>query len=307
MSEAVSAGIQIQGADLRYAEVGFGESGHRLVRIERSRLDFDAAHELFHRDAPRRTDRIGYALKEMMTGTEAESLRLTVHPPDAYGFFTPIEADLPVRERKLSLLHHAALVTGARSPRDFHLSTKTVRTAQDSDGDSLMWVHVLAVPGSIQDRVQAVVDRLPVGSFSWMLSTEAASQVTARIELTGVTQEQALRPFTLAVGSYESFTEFTLSRDRQWYHSHYAPRADTVSDRAYYAVGLLNRLDVPLHAVGRLFIYGRRVDAEAYEPFESIFGIQPEPLDPFRAVDPLDAELSGIEPTAFVPCIGAAM
>jgi hypothetical protein len=307
MKEAVAAGIDIQGHRIRYAEVEADTDRYRLHRIDQRRMDFHAANELLRPDDSRRIDRIGWALKQMMEDGEATSLSLTVHPPDAYGFFTPIEADLPVRKRKLHLLQHAAIATGARSPKDFHLSTKTVRTAQDSEGEALMWVHVLAVPGVVHDRVGEMMDRLPVRSFSWMLSTEAASRVTSRIDLTGVTQEQALRPFTLAVGQYPGWTEFTLSRDRQWFHSHYAPRAQTVTDRAYYAVGLLNRLEVPLNSVGRLFIYGQQVEAEEYEPFESIFGIQPEPLDPFRAVQIGDTDIGSIEPTAFVPSIGAAM
>lgn len=307
MREAVVAGVDIQGHRIRYVEVEVASDRHRLLRIDQRRLDFPAAAELLQTEPPQKIDRIGYALKQMMEGGEATALSLTVHPPDAFGFFTPIEADLPVRKRKLRVLQHAAIITGARSPKDFHLTTRTVRTAQDSRGESLMWVHVLAVPDAVNDRVAEMVDRLPVPSFSWMLSTEAASRVTARIDLTGVTQEQALRPYTLAVGQYPGWTEFTLSRDRQWFHSHYAPRADTVNDRAYYTVGLLNRLEVPLNAVGRLFIYGQRVEAEAYQPFEAIFGIQPEPLDPFRAVHPGETDVSPIEPTAFVPSIGAAM
>ncbi len=307
MSEAVSAGVEIQGSVLRYAEVEYGDNRHRLLRIGQHAFGFDAAAQLLRADSPRRLGEVVTALQNAFDGTDAEELALAVHPADAYSFFTPIEADLPVRERKLNLLQHAAIVTGARSAKDYHLATQTVRTAQDSEGEPVMWVHVLAVPEDIHERVGQIVDGLPFDRFSWMMSTEAASHVTSRIELTGVTQEQALRPYTLAIGQYAGVTEFTLSRDRQWFHSHFAERADTPSDRVYYAVGLLNRLDVPLNGIGRLFIYGRDVDAEVYQPFRPVFGVHPEPLDPFRAANPAGTSLNGIEPTTYVPCIGASM
>jgi hypothetical protein len=307
MSESVSAAINIQGSTLRYAEVKRLDQGHRLLRVGQTDFPFDLARALLHEDGDaQQTGEVTRALAEVFEGTDARELRVSVHPPDAYSFFTPISSDVPVRDRQRQLIQQASLVTGARSADELHLASQTVRTTQDSDGEPFMWVHVLAVPDVVDERMEEMVGTLPMKRFDWVVSSEAAARVTSRIERTGGSAQEALRPYTLAVGQYPTHTEYSLSRNREWYHAHYAEEARSPDNRAYFAVGFLNRVDVPLDAVGRLFVYGPGVDVADYGPFVTIFDRAPEVLDPFRIVQSRE-EASSLDACAYAACIGAGM
>jgi hypothetical protein len=307
MSESVSAAITIQGETLRYAEIKRSDQGYRLLRVGRQAFPFDLAGALLHEEGQaQQVGEVGRVLAEAFEGTDARELRIGVHPADAYSFFTPISSDVPVRDRKRQLLQQAALVTGARSARELHLSSQTVRTTQDSEGEPFMWVHVLAVSTAVEQQMTELVQTLPVKKHSWIVSTEATVRVTSRAERTGGSAQEALRPYTLAVGEYPSHTEYALSRNREWYHAHYAEEAESPENRAYFAVGFLNRVGVPLDAVGRLYVYGLDVDVSEYGPFVSIFGRAPERLDPLQVVRSREDQ-SQAASCMFAPCIGSAL
>lgn len=307
MSEAVSAAIAIQDDTLRYAELVRTEDGHALRRFGAESFAFDLARAILRREADvRQVHQVQEAIKGVLDGTEARELRVAVHPPDGYSFFTPISSDVPVRVRKRQLLQQAALVTGVGSTEKLYMTSETVRTTQDSEGDPFMWVHVLAVPDAVNERLGEMVQVLPVRTHTWMVTSETVCRVTGRVERTGGSAQEALRPYTLAVGQYPSHTEYALSRNREWYHSHYTQEAHSAENRAYFAVGFLNRVSVPLDAVGRLFVYGTNVDLEAYAPLKHIFGRDPEILNPFRVVEN-QTDHSADDSSAFAPCIGAAM
>jgi hypothetical protein len=307
MSESVSAAITIQSNTLRYAEIKRLDQGHRLLRMGEKEFPFDLARALLHEDGDtQQAGEVGTVLAEVFQDTEARELRVGVHPLNAYSFFTPISSDVPVRDRKRQLLQQAALVTGTRSVDELHMASQTVRTTQDSDGEPFMWVHVLAVPEVVDGRIEEIVGTLPVKRFDWVVSAEAASRVTSRVERTGGSAREALRPYTLAVGQYPTHTEYSLSRNREWYHAHYAEEAHSPDNRAYFAVGFLNRVGVPLDAVGRLFVYGLNVDVADYGPFVQIFDRAPEVLNPFQVVQSRE-DPSEIVGCAYAPCIGAGM
>jgi len=307
MSDSVSATLTIQERTLRYAEVERLDDGPRLSRIGEQTFSFDLVGALLQKEADEgQTRQVQEALKNMLDESEARDLRFAVHPPQSYSFFTPISSDVPVRDRQRQLLQQAALVTGVRSKKELHMTSETVRTTQDSDGEPFMWVHVLAIPDAADQRMERIVEGLPVRGYAWVPSSEAAARVTSRVERTSGSAKEALRPYTLAVGQYATHTEYALSRNREWYHSHYSEEAHSAENRAYFAVGFLNRVGVPLDGVGRLFVYGTDVELSAYEPFQSIFSQDPEILDPLRIVDSRVDEVPD-EPSAFAPCIGAGM
>ena len=308
MSESVSAAITIQGNTLRYAEVKRSDQEHRLLRVGREDFPFDLARVLLHNKGDKQQiGTVGSVLADAFRDTDARELRVVVHPLDSYSFFTPISSDVPVRDRKRQLVQQAALVTGARSSRELHMDSQTVRTMQDSDGDPFMWVHVLAVSDAVEEHMSELVSTLPVTKHNWIVSSEAAARVMSRAERTGGSAQEALRPYTLAVGQYPTHTEYVLSRNREWYHAHFAEEAHSPENRTYFAVGFMNRVDVPLDAVGRLFVYGLDVSVADYAPFVSIFDRAPELLDPFQVVRVRDDQDTETEPCAYAPCIGAAM
>lgn len=307
MSESVSASMTIQADTLRYVELEREDQGYRLRRLEERDFPFSLVRVLFYDGGTdEQMQRVRAAVQEVTAETEARALRIGIHPLDGYSFFTPIPSEAPVRERQRQLLQQASLVTGTRSSEELCISSQTVRTAQDSDGEAFMWVHVLAVPQSVDDRMHDLVAGLSVDAYDWMVSSEGAARVMGRAERTGGSAQEALRPYTLAVGQYSTHTEYVLTRNRGWYHSHYAEEAHSPENRAYFAVGFFNRTGVPLDAVGRLFLYGCDVEEADYAPFESIFGQEPEILDPFALLrgNPERPERNAC---AYAPCIGAGM
>lgn len=306
MSESVSAAIAIQGSTLRFVELERVDEGYRLQRLGAETVPFDLSRALLRREGnDEQAGQVEHVIGDALDGTEARTLRVAIHPPDAYSFFTPISSDIPVRDRKRQLLQQASLVTGIGSKEELRMTSETVRTTQDSEGDPFMWVHVLAVPDVVDQRMNDLVSVLPVRDHQWIVSSEAATRVTSRVERTGGSAQEALRPYTLAVGQFSAHTEYSLSRNRDWYHAHYTQEADSPENRAYFAVGFLNRVDVPLNAVGRLFLYGVGVDLDAYASFTSIFDRHPEFLDPFRVMRNADRSIE--DASAYAPCIGAAM
>lgn len=309
MSEAVLAAIDIYGSELRYAELEtFEDDPPQLLRLGSCEFDFDLVDDLLRSKAPQHGGEVVAALQEAFDETKASTLRICVHPPNAFSFFTPLSANLPVQGRQDQIHQQAALLTGTRNPGDLNLLSQTVRTDQDSEGEPVMWVHVLATPGGIHERFQRLASSLPVSDFRWVVSTQAAARVASQTDLTGVTQAQALRPFTMSVGRYATHTEYTLSRDRQWFHSHYTHEADTPTDRLYFAIGMLNRLGVSPGAVGRLFVYGLDVDLHAYAPFQTIFGVEPELLDPLAVLDANPGRFgTSFDVSAYASCVGALL
>ncbi len=308
MSESVSAAIHIHGTTLSYAEVEHRESSRHLRRVNRRTFDFDVVEALKEaREGAETLERLAEGIREDLEEAEASTVKVAIHPLDGFSFFTPLPTKLSVQKRKQELVQQAALVTGARSARSFHLASRTVRTVPGSDGESLMWVHVLAIPEEVDRRVAAWVEETPVRSHAWMVSAEAASRLIGRIERTRPSHEEALHPYSLAIGEYPGHTEYALSQNREWYHAHYTLAADTPEDRAYYAVAFLNRIDVPVDAIGRLFIYGPSVDLDAYASLESVFGPQPEHLDPLRTIQRGEGVAPNVDVQSYVLAIGAAM
>lgn len=303
----MSATLSFEGNVLRYATVERRDQAHRLLRGGQETFPFNVKQALLQEEADgEQLRQVEETLLEVFGDGDARDLRLVLHPVQGYSFFTPIASELPVRDRKRQLRRQAGLVTGVRSKDSLHMTSETVRTTQDSNGEPFMWVHVLALPQVTNERIEALVERLPMSNYAWMLSSEAASRVTRRVERTGGSAQEALRPYTLAVGQYSTHTEYSLVRNREWYHAHYAEEAQDAANRAYFAIGFLNRVDVPLDGVGRLFAYGSEVDLEAYRPFESIFGQMPDILDPIRVVEN-DTSFAPNAPSAFTANIGAGM
>jgi len=307
MDDSVSAALSIRNDVLRYAEVVRREHGVGLLRWGQETFSFDLSTALLREDgASPPLDRLQQTIEAVLEDTAARTLHVAVHPPDSYSFFTPISSDVPVQDRRRQLLQQAALVTGVRSSKNLHMTSETVRTTQDSDGDPFMWVHVLAVPDVVDERMAELLRPLPFREHGWIVSSEAAARVIRHLERAGGSAEEALRPYSLAVGQYPTHTEYALSRNREWYHAHYTEEARSTQNRAYFAVGFLNRVDVPLDGVGRLFVYGQNVDLADYGPFERVFDQEPERLDPFRVLsDPSDRVPDAAEP--YAPCIGAGL
>lgn len=310
MSEQVSAAIHIQGPTIRCAEVVREPSALDLRRFGHRTFEFDVARALWNGGSEADgLDRVGAAAREELEGTDAAEVRVVVHPLDAYSFFTPISAELSERDRMRQVIQQAALLTGIRSPDSLRITPRSVRTVDPGTGGAIEWIHVLAVPKAVRERMEALVSGLSVQEHVQMVSTEAAARLMGYTEgqETGQVEAPSVPSYRLAVGQYPSHTEYTLTHDQTWYHAHATREAGRPENQIYYAVGVLNRLGIPLEDIDRLFVYGADADPETFETFEAEFDCVAELLDPFQVLRQFSERPPREALGSFVPCIGGTL
>ena len=306
--QSISAAVHIQGPTVRYAEVTRDGSDVDLRRFGAETFEVDVARVLWGDTSPEPLDAITATLSRIFDDTDASKAGLVLHPVDAYSFLMPLPEGLSAEERDRRVAYQAALVTNTRSPGALHTVSRPVRTAVE-DGETIEWVHVLAVPQQVEARMETLFAEVPgMDTTGRILSAEAAAHLLGISEEDGTPTMSAddADEYQLAIGQYAGHTEYALTRNGSWHHAHAAQNAPTAEDQAYYAVGMLNRIGVAPDALEALVAYGSEVDAVAGGPFESVFGDAPTLLDPFgrlhRIWEP-DAE----QPGEYVPCIGGAL
>lgn len=302
MEPQAFSSIDISWASLRYAEVEHRADDVRPLRLGSCDFDFDVTRELLHDDAPRHLDVVANALRDVFAGSNAEQLRIVVHPPEAYSFVTAIPAGWSSLERAERFQQEAMLLAGADSEAALHVTSSNVHADTHLDVEP---VHVLAVPQDRHARFETILQHLPHAGGHWMLSTHAAARVMMRTMPPPPPSEITIG---LVVGIYPDYTEYGLLRNGRWYFSHYAEAEEPV-DATYFATALLDQLAVPRSAVARIGLYGIGANVNAFAPFETVFGILPELIDPFDVLglDPTALQGTDFGAGAYVPCVGAAL
>jgi len=310
MSESVSAAIHIQGPLLRCIELAWKDSGPSLRRYGHRTFEVDLGRVLWGEGAsPEALDRVEAAVEEELGGTEASEIGVVFPPMEAFSFFTPISAGLPERDRAQHVVQQAALVAGVRSPDSLSITSQVVRTVDKEDEEPIEWIHVLAKPEAVDERIEALVAALPARRGSHWVSSEAAARLVGRAEADGGADKKSETsgPYSLAVGQYATHTEYTLTHDQVWHHAHVSQDPQSPANQAYFAVSFLNRIHVPLGEVGHLYLYGDEADRDEHGPLERLLGRSPEPLDPFQILSELPERPERGTAVSYVPCMGAAL
>lgn len=302
MQRQAFASIDLSWATLRYAEVEHHANGVRPLRLGSCDFDFDVTRELLHTETPTHLDVVADALSDVFGGATSKQLRVVVHPPEAYSFVTVVPKDLPDPERAERFQEEASLLAGTESSQALHITASTVFAETHLDVEP---VHVLAVPDDRHARLETVTEGMPHNDVQWILSTQAAAQVMTHAAMPSDTDETTI---SMVVGVYPEYTEYGLLRNGRWYFSHHADAEEPV-DVTYFATALLDQLDIPRSAVTRIGLYGIGASVDAFAPFETVFDVSPESIDPFGV---LGLDHSAIQGTdfgmgAYVPCIGAAL
>ncbi len=304
MTQSISAAIHIQGPTIRYAEIEREDPALRLRRLGEETFEFDVARALWEEgDA---FDQVEAVAQTALEGTEASVLGLVVHPLDVYSFFVPVSTGLSERERGERVAHQAALVTNTRSPDALHTTSRLVRTVE-ARGEAIDWVHVLAVPQTVKQRLESLTAALPVQDLVQMVSAEASACLMSHAESEQALPAENEGPYRLAIGQYPTHTEYALTHEEAWYHAHAAQEARSPENRAYFGVGLLNRIGVPLSEIGRLLVYGPDADPVRDGSFESIFGCSPVSFTPSKALPSLSGRPEEEVSDAHLLCIGGAL
>jgi hypothetical protein len=307
MTQSISAAIHIRGPTIRYAEIGRDGSALELRRLGQETLEFDVARALWEEDGSADAlDQVKAVVREALEHTEATVLGLVVHPLDVYSFFMPISTGLSEQERGQRVAHQAALVTNTRSPNALHTTSRRVRTVV-AGVEKIDWVHVLAVPQTVEERLETLTAALPVQDLVHMVSVEAVAWLMGRAESEQAPPAENGGSYRLAIGQYPAHTEYTLTHQGAWYHAHAAQEARSPENRAYFGVRLLNRIGVPLDEIGHLFVYGPDAESVPNGPFESIFGRPPVSLTLSEVLPPLSGQTGEDVSDAYVLCIGGAL
>lgn len=308
MSQSISAAVHIQGPTIRYAELERKGAGLGLRRVRRETFEFDVARALWGEGAGAEAlDQVGTVVWESQEDAEAVSLALVLHPLDVYSFFMPVPTGLSDQALERRIAYQAALVTDTRSAKALHTTSQSLRTVE-KEGETIEWIHVVAVPQAVAERMERLVSPFPAQETLRTVSSEAAARVMqkrAEVKQTSLAGEEGA--CRLAIGQYPTHTEYALVCQGEWHHAHATEEARGPENRAYYAVGFLNRIGVPLSEIGGLFVYGADADSGADGAFETVFGHRPIPLDPLDGLH-LAEEPSLAEPSSmYVPCIGGAL
>lgn len=307
--QSISAAVHIQGSTIRCAEVERDDSAVDLRQLGWETLEVDVTRVLWGEESPEALDDIAAAVGRIFDDSEASSVGLVLHPLDVYSFFMPLPEALSAQERDRRVAYQAALVTNTRSPRALHTVSTAVRTNTDGD-ETITWVHVLAVPQEVEGRMNTLFAEVAeIEASGRILSSGAAAQLiggsVGRGDPEGAADDG--EGYRLAIGQYDGHTEYALTRDGAWHHSHVAQNAPTAEDQAYYAVAMLNRIGVAPDELGHLSVYGSEADGVAREAFESVFGRTPVALDPFDQMRRSWEEPEEGIPGEYVPSIGGAL
>lgn len=304
MTQSISAALHIQGPTIRYAGIVREGTALDLQRLGHQTFEFDVTRALWTEDgAPEVLDRVEAAVREAFEGLTPSSLRVVVPPLDVFSVFMPLAADLSEEARKRQVLHQTALVTGARSPDALHIALQSVRTVE-KEGEAVEWVHVLALPHGVAERMNALVASLPGPDVARMVSSEAAARVVGHV---GSSSPATGGAYTLAMGVYPTHTESVLVHNRSWHHAHVAQETRSLANRVYYAVGFLHRIGVRPGEIGRLLVYGPDADPVSDGPFEAAFDCRPVRLDPFAVLRRTPGRPPEDATEVYVPCIGGAL
>lgn len=304
MESQAFASIDLSWDTLRYAEAAHEAGGVRPLRLGNCDFDFDVGRELLHEEPPTRLNVVAEALNDVFAGARSTQLRVVVHPPSAHAFVTVVPADLPAPERKARFRQEAGLLAGPESADALHVTAAPIHADTHLDVEP---VHVLAVPHDRHARFEQVTAALPHADVQWMLSTQAAARVMTH-GAAAAPASTAEPAFGLVVGVYPGYTEYGLVRNGHWYYSHYAEAEEPV-DAAYFATALFAQLDIPRTAVTAIGLYGLGANAEAFAPFETVFDVAPQPLDPFAVLglDEAATQNAAFGAGAYAPCIGATL
>jgi len=306
MDAHARAGIEIHGKVMRYAEVEHYGPHYRLLRLGSCDFEFDAGAEVLTAENPTHMQTVADAVKDVFDKCIATDLHIALHPPSCYSFFTPLSSTDGVSTRKEQLRKETALLTGPETASALHLTVDPASLeAQAEVGRD--WYHILGMPEHLHTRFLHILEALPIYTYRPRISMQAAARVVERVERAAGYRGRLQAPYTLAIGWYQTHLEYVLCREGQWCFCHFTEPGAAV-DAAYFSVSLLDRLRIPVEAVGRLFVYGSPVDLSELVLLQGVFGFEPERLNPVPSADLDPAGVAGsFDVEAYVPCIGVAL
>lgn len=301
MDTQVQVSIELYSRALRYVVLERRAGRSILRRLGSFDFEFDLDEEMRRTPVHGHLDLIRDAVEEAVGKTTPTSLSVTLHPPTSFAFKTPLPASMTPKARTRHLKQEASLLLGMMPSDDVHVEAAALR---NSGGTSVDWMQVTALPASLHWRVSQMVEPVPVSDFAVHASTHAVARLFRADPAQAVGGEH---PYLFLIGWYPDHAELVVVHEEGWHHDIYVQQVSP-EDCAYFAALLLKRLEIDARKVGRLFLYGFDVEAEAFERLSAVFDRAPEVLDP-AALLHLDASeaVGAFETSQYAPCLGAVV
>ncbi|MDX1438702.1 MAG: hypothetical protein R3284_02260 [Rubricoccaceae bacterium] len=303
------ASIALEGRAIRYAEVVQPEEGPAaLRRLGTADFDFDVAESILSESGPAHLDTVLDAVGQILRGTTARSLQVVVHPNRLVGFFSPLPESLSASERYEQLRQEAALLADVKTTEPVRIRASPLRSEDvlvEERPISHRWHHVFHVPEPVHARLTLVARALNMGTYDLTDSTRAAAAVVREVDRSAPlpAMPDPEKQITLALGVYPGMVELSVLRSGLWYHSHYAT-IGAPDDAAYFAVALLEKLNIPNSEVGRLVMYGKQADPDEFHLLSTLFDVTPTLLNPLKIFGRTPEGVSPALLAGYAPCIG---
>ncbi len=312
----VTAVAALRGRALRYAEVERPNDGSapRLRRLGTCDFDVDVEEAVLGNDGAEGLDAVGAALREVFRESAPRVLTIVARPAALVSFFTPLPDGLAAPARYEQLRQEAALLADVTTAQPVRIRAVPVRTEILPLGPR-RWHHVLHVSEPVHARITLLARGLGAGTYDLVDATQTVASVARAViadaRAAGEVADPA-RPYSLVIGSYAGEAEFSLLRDAvddgqpAWHFGLHAA-AETPEDAAYFGLTMLDRLSVTPEEVGRLLVYGDRIDPDMRAALGELLGSAALPLDPLPLFGRRPEGVDAAALAAFAPCLGAVV
>lgn len=300
MKALARASVDLQGREMRYAELEQFENRYRLLRLGSCDFDFDITRELVHEPESSKLTSVRDALRDVLSGSVAGTIRFVLHPPAIHNFFSALPVDLPKSSRHIRAQQEAALLYGVGPS----LSVDHEVTFESSgNGAPAAWQSVSVTFADVRRKLGRLAAALPGAEFE-VISRHVAGGRALRRHLQ--LRDEEGDGMVLAVGCYPDQFDVAFGAENEWRYSSASP-GKTEPDAAYFSAETLRRLGYEQEDVTQILTYGI-ADHRDVPSFARLYDVRPMVFDPLMLVnlDPTTID-DEFEAGAYLPCVGGAL
>ncbi len=300
MKAVARASIDLQGRDLRYAEIEQYGARYRLLRLGSCDFDFDITREIVQEPESSKLISVREALRDVLSGSVASVMRFVLHPPAVRTFFSAVPLDFPRSSLRIRAQQEAALLygVGPRLTVDHEIAVEA-----RGDGSSAAWQSISVTLADVRRKLTRLAAALPGAELEVVSGRVAGGHALRRYQQVRGQDEAGV---VLAVGCYPDHFDIVYGSENEWLFSCLSP-GSAESDAAYFSAETLGRLGYAPGDVSRVLTFGSEPRPEL-PSFARLYDLRPVVFDPLMLVnlDPATID-DDFEGSAYLPCVGGAL
>jgi len=293
-----TAGVEFVGNLMRYAEVEYDGTSHKLLRLGNCEFEFNASDVVYSGGFPQRIETIQDALKDVFQDTISSSFRFALPSSSLTRFESLVPTDAPEQTAKAQIGFETHLMSGGEAEGDVFPGEPYQKFNPLVSGYA---VHHLSQ--QISERLKELCEIFPDQTKSHLPSPNSSVRTFRKLlELGKVPTGNAL-----LIGCYPEHTDYIalsggipiklISRN-----------TPTEADRVYFGHEAIQRLPDSSFLNTAVYVYGHTsmqpvLDLLALDFQDAVSVLNPGPiveLDESRFEKDFPIQ-------AFVPCLGAAI